>query len=137
VKKVLEELWDTKVEPARAALAKHTHKSTDFLYLPAVQAVLDRVVLPASKVPAYPPQTDPPLLAPPIADADAHAPGAAVVRVWPHAMDAKTDDAACARFYTRYAEIFSRPDQWADTFAVSHWVPQFIWMGLWLEKGRP
>jgi hypothetical protein len=34
--------------------------------------------------------------------------------------------------------MFSRTDHWADSFDhVAHWVPQFMWMGMWLAAGRP
>ncbi|HVH43762.1 MAG TPA: DUF2891 family protein [Labilithrix sp.] len=143
VKPTLEKLLTSKVEPARGALAKWKHLDTDFLFLPAVQATLDRVALPSDKVPAYALDKPPALAAPPIDDARAHMPGAAVVRIWPFAIDArsatvaKTADAACSRYHTRVKELFTRPDQWADTFNVSHWVPQFIWMAEWLHRGRP
>jgi len=131
----LEQLFHTKVEPARAAAS--AWQRDDFLHLPAVQATLDRIALPSDKVPAYPLDRARALLQPPIADDQAHSVGAEAVRLWPRALDARRDPKACARFQARIGEFFHRPDQWADSFAVSHWVPQFLWMALWLERGRP
>jgi hypothetical protein len=136
----LKALRATKIEPSRAQLAKAAHSPADFLYLPAVQALIDRLD-PATvgKPPAYPPGVSPPLADPPLDDTNAHSAGAALVRVWPHAMDSHAGDKrACARFHARMNEFFSRTDHWADSFEqVAHWVPQFMWMGIWLESGRP
>jgi hypothetical protein len=138
-RQALRTLRRTTLEPQRARLPAVVHGSGDFLYLPAVQAVIDRVD-PASPrlVPAYPPvRSD--TLACPIDSTNSHSAGAAVVHLWPYAIQTRAGrDRACSRYYTRLAEIFNRPDQWADSFRhVSHWVPQFIWMAMWLEAGRP
>jgi hypothetical protein len=129
-----------KLERRRGALDRVQHTDWDFLYLPAVQAVIDRVEPPVQGSPArYPVVAQPAVTNPPFTSATAHRAGAALVRIWPYGIDARAgDEQACARFHSRLAEIFSRPDQWADSFEhVSHWVPQFIWMALWLEAGRP
>ena len=35
-------------------------------------------------------------------------------------------------------EILARPDLWEEDFqVVTHWVPQFLWFGIWLADGRP
>lgn len=135
----LRALSKSRIEPQRAALAKVTHQPSDFLYLPAVQAMIDRVDPAAAARPAYPVGVSQPLANPPLDDTNAHSAGAAMVRIWPHAIDAAAGDkAACARFHTRMNEMFSRTDQWADSFElVAHWVPQFMWMALWLGDGRP
>lgn len=139
-KQALRNLRRTKLEPARVRLPSVVHGSGDFLYLPAVQAVIDRVD-PASPrmVAAYPPVPSPSLACPPIDSTNAHSAGAGVVHLWPYAIQTRAGrDRACSRYYTRLAEIVNRPDQWADSFRhVSHWVPQFIWMAMWLEAGRP
>lgn len=136
----LRALRKKKLEPQRAAVGKTPDKPSDFLYLPAVQATIDRVDPTGTGTPAaYPPGVSPPLADPPLTDANAHSAGAALVRIWPHAIDAQAGDkAACTRFHTRTNELFSRMDQWADSFQhVAHWVPQFMWMALWLNAGRP
>jgi len=120
-----------------ASLAAWQPATSDFLHLPAVLATLDRVALPAAKVVAYPLERATALAGTTNLRFGRACVGAAVVRLWPYAIDAATDLVACGRFHTRTNELFSRPDQWADTYAVAHWVPQFMWMGLWLERGRP
>jgi hypothetical protein len=133
-------LRTSKLEPQRAKLGSVIHTSTDFLYLPAIQAVIDRVD-PASPrlIPVYPLAPSPALACPPLSGVTAHSAGAAVVHLWPYAIQTRAKKAgACARYHTRMAEIFSRTDQWAQPFdLVAHWVPQFLWMAMWLEAGRP
>jgi hypothetical protein len=136
----LRDLHRDKVEPQRAALAKVPVDPRDFLYLPAVQALIDRVDPAASGKPsAYPAGISPALVDPPLDETNAHSAGAALVLIWPHAIDSHSGDRnACARFHARIGEFFSRKDHWADSFQqVAHWVPQFMWMALWLEAGRP
>jgi hypothetical protein len=136
----LHALYQKKVEPQRSAIAKVISTPTDFLYLPAVQAVINRID-PAATYTAgdYPLGVSPALLDPPLNSSNAHSAGAALVRIWPHAIDShKGDNRACSRFHTRLNEFFSRTDHWADSFdQIAHWVPQFMWMGIWLEAGRP
>lgn len=129
-----------KLEPQRAAVARAKHTPDDFLYLPAVQAMIDRIDPATVGTPAaFPAGESPALPDPPLTFANAHSAGAALVRIWPHAIDSHAGDKkACARFQARMNEMFSRTDQWADAFdLVAHWVPQFMWMALWLEAGRP
>lgn len=139
-RQALRDLRRTKLEPQRAQLPRVVHGPGDFLFLPAIQAVIDRVD-PASPrtVPAYPLVASPSLACPPLDSTNAHSAGAAVVHLWPYAIQTRAGrDTACSRYHTRLAELFSRPDQWETSFRhASHWVPQFIWMALWLEAGRP
>jgi hypothetical protein len=136
----LARLRRTILEPQRTKLAKVVHAATDFLFLPAIQAVIDRVD-PASPrlIPVYPLAPSPVLACPPLNGTTAHSAGAAVVHLWPYAIQTRANKAAaCSRYHTRMAEMFSRTDQWAQPFdLVSHWVPQFLWMAMWLEAGRP
>lgn len=135
----LKALRTKKIDPNRKKLGTIVHTGDDFLYLPAVQAVIDRVD-PAGGTPApYPVSVSPPLADPPLTNKNAHSAGAALVRIWPYAIDSHAGDTkACARFHARLNEMFSRTDHWADSFEqVAHWVPQFMWMAMWLEAGRP
>jgi hypothetical protein len=139
-KRQLRVLRRAKLEPQRSRLAQVVHGPGDFLYLPALQAVVDRVDPAGPRpVPAYPLTPSPSLACPPLDATNAHSSGAAVVHLWPYALQTRAGlDRACGRYHTRLAELFSRPDHWAENFPhVSHWVPQFIWMALWLEAGRP
>jgi hypothetical protein len=130
------ELWQSKINPAREEIANFHGTDWDFLDLPGVLASVDY----------FTPGAHPELFAvgesvpfqSPITDWNAHTAGASMVRLWPHAIQSSQNAASCARYQTRMSEMFARPDQWQDVFeTVSHWVPQFMWMGLWLEMGRP
>lgn len=71
---------------------------------------------------------------------ECHAAGAAAVRIWPDAaaVAATGDEAARARCAAQLRQLMERPDYWRDDFeCVTHWVPQFIWMAVWLAAGRP
>lgn len=60
-----------------------------------------------------------------------HNAGAAVTQLWPIALSDPN------QFERELQAIMSRPELWRDDFhMVSHWVPQFLWMGLWLQQ-RP
>jgi hypothetical protein len=136
----LRALRKAKLDAARSKIAAFKPAKSDFMDLPAVLALTDRVdpIFPGAPGPlaygALPALDDPPL-----DDSNAHSAGTALVQVWPHAVQShRGDKQACSRFYARMNEMFSRPDHWADSFElVAHWVPQFMWMGLWLEAGRP
>ena len=123
-----------KLQPVRARIGIHISVDSDFLYLPAVLAMVDLLSQPT----AYPMES-PAALQYPILQQNAHTAGRAMVRNWPYAVLARSGNpAACARFHTRMNEMFARTDHWKDDFHnVSHWVPQFMWMGMWLEMGRP
>ena len=60
-------------------------------------------------------------------------------RLWPYAVDAHRGIAGADPAYQeRTREILARTELWADDFTVvSHWVPQFLWIGEWLRRGRP
>jgi DUF2891 family protein len=135
----VKDLRKRKLEPARAAVAKAPRDRYDFLDLPAIQALTDRVDPTFTSTPAaFPVGPAAPLADPPMTDDNAHAAGAAVVSIWPHAVESAKNAKSCARYHARLNEMFSRMDHWADTFdKVSHWVPQFMWMAMWLEAGRP
>lgn len=129
-------LRKTKLNPARPEIALFKPDPWDFLDLAYVLAVVDKVTpgVPVQIVPVGP---SVPFYSP-IHSTNAHTAGAAMVRLWPLGMQSQKDPASCARFQTRMTEMFATPAQWFDGFeTVSHWVPQFMWMGLWLEMGRP
>lgn len=134
----LAQLRAAKVEPARDKIPSMMAGSYDFLYIPAILAVLDRVDPNVTTFPDYPVDALYPLMSP-IDLSNAHTAGQAMTRVWPFAIESRVPDAAaCERYYGRMTEMFMRTDQWKDNFQnVSHWVPQFMWMGMWLERGRP
>jgi hypothetical protein len=129
-------LFTKKIQPQQRALAGVSTSKSDFMDLQSILWVIERL-LPSAKPRALL-TMEVPFEKPPLDRTNAHSAGAAMVRLWPFAMDSKTDTAACARFHSRMNEMFAREDQWKDSFEhVAHWVPQFMWMGMWLEAGRP
>jgi hypothetical protein len=129
----LEALRLKKIEPLRALLVRNPSVSWDFLSIPAVLALVD-LTSGRSNIPEY--ALDPAVgLNSPLSLSNAHTAGAAMVRIWPHALLSQGSPQSCARYNTRMNEMFSRPDQWRDDFyLVSHWVPQFMWMAIWLQQ---
>lgn len=58
-----------------------------------------------------------------------HNAGAAVTQLWPLAL------ADSAAFERELEAIMARPELWREDFhMVSHWVPQFLWMGIYLQQ---
>lgn len=71
---------------------------------------------------------------------ECHAAGAAAARIWPDAAAAAAtgDEASRSLCAAKLRQLIARPDYWRDDFeCVAHWVPQFIWMAVWLAAGRP
>ncbi len=133
-------LRESKIEPNRRQLWEVQHSSWDFMYLPAVQAVVDRLD-PGDRVPIepYPLEQSASLCTSPVDRSTAHSAGAAAVHLWPLAMESHRGNlAARSAFHARFDQIFARTDLWAGPFEhVSHWVPQFLWMAIWLEIEQP
>ncbi len=136
----LERLRAERVEPARAAvLAARAGSDYDFLHLPAILALVDRTASPDPAAPSAYPVVPCPALPAEIEFSAVHVLGYELTRAWPWAHDAHAgDETARDAFRRRMADLLGREDCWADDFrVVSHWVPQFLWMGMWLELGRP
>jgi hypothetical protein len=69
---------------------------------------------------------------------DCHVLGRLLSATWPLAVDGLHDPRARAAFEARQVELLAREELWADDFVVvAHWIPQFLWLGLWLAQGRP
>jgi len=136
----LRALRKNKLEPARSKIGAVTPAKTDFMDLAAVLALIDRVDPIYTGSPAtLTLGTSPALDDPPLTSANNHSAGTVLVQVWPHAVEARRGDkASCSRYHARMNEMFLRTDHWADSFRhVAHWIPQFMWMGMWLAAGRP
>jgi hypothetical protein len=131
----LEKLRSAKLDPVRSQIAQVKSDSYDFLYLPAVLSLVD--LTSGHAEPEYPVTDDPGFQK--MSVQTEHTAGAAMVRIWPHALQSAKSPASCARYQTRMTEMFSRPDQWqqGSLDVVTHWIPQFMWMGMWLELGAP
>ena len=115
-----------RIDAARPGIARARHTDYDFLFLPAVLRVIDKTHrLPASD--RYRHSTRPKWQS--LEAHNCHTAGAGIVRLWPLAFDGK---------YSRALErVWPKREQWQGDFhLVSHWVPQFIWLGLMLERGE-
>jgi hypothetical protein len=128
----LRRLLETKCTPMiLIEVAQYEPAAHDFLHLPALLALL----VPAMDyhVGTGSPPDEPALLSP-ITAINCHSPGHALVSVWPHAARASVSPTSAERYRRRLHYIFSRKEQWQSDFAtVSHWVPQFMWMAMYLE----
>ncbi len=117
-----------RIEEQRANLNAHQPTPHDFLYLPAVLYAVDRAQL-ASNIAFY--DGDCTLKLETIERHNCHTAGANVARLWPLAF------AQTGAFERALAPILSDTTQWRDDFLhVAHWVPQFIWLGLIIERGE-
>lgn len=113
-----------RIDGARTRIARARHTNYDFLFLPAILHIIDIM----NHVPtSYRHSTRPKWQT--LDLSNAHTAGANVTRLWPRAFEGEFSGALPA--------IWKRREQWADDFhLVSHWVPQFIWLGAMLEAGE-
>jgi hypothetical protein len=123
------------IEVVRHLIAAMQGDEYDFLYLPALLFLFDwNGEMKSGDFPCgdgTPPQFDQILNI-----KNCHQAGANVVRLWPHALD-QQDGSDGSRFCEGMEQILARPEHWKSSFElVSHWVPQFIWLGLMLERGE-
>lgn len=135
----LEALRCERLEPHREALlAQDRTHPFDFLSVHAILALLDRARGAPLEESPYATPDFPPLPAS-VERNTVHVVGLELSRVWPLAADAHVgDDDAGAAYEGRLLEILRRPDLWREDFEiVTHWVPQFVFIGLWLREGRP
>ena len=127
-----EALRTTKLDPMRPALAAGpTRRARDFLDIGALYRVIQQREGTAGATPAEPSWTALPEVLPTIKAV--HPIGATISETWPFAAAAATDAAARKTFDARTAAILQREDLWASDFAIAtHWLPQFLWFGMWL-----
>jgi hypothetical protein len=136
---LLPALLRSRLNPARGRIPDNPHVTGDFLFAQSLLFMVDATrpgaSLPTAFDEAYTRQTPPD----PRPDfGNPHDVGRAVVAHWPYAMLSHADPAACSEFHSMLNTVFRHPNLWRDGFApVSHWVPQLLWMGMWLEMGRP
>jgi hypothetical protein len=64
-----------------------------------------------------------------------HLLGVHVTRLWPLAIAARDDAGAAALLDRELSAYLEREELWNGDFAVvSHWMPQFVWVALWLAE---
>ena len=136
--RVLLDRWRSeRIEPQRDAIeALEGSHGYDFLSVPAVLALVDRATL------EDPGPWTPPPFAPWPESVElrmVHVLGLELCRVWPSAADAGRGVSRAQQAWTTRTEtLLARDDLWRGDFAVvSHWVPQFLFIGWWLQHGRP
>lgn len=132
----LRALRDGKLSPAREAVAAHqVSHSYDFLWVPAILALAERVdpEVPAGEYEAG----DAGQLPEGVTIATVHQLGVFLSRLWPCAYDGGRGDAeAWAVFESGTRALLAREDLWAQDFAAcSHWMPQYLWLGYWCAGG--
>lgn len=128
---LLAELAREKLEPARAAIqAEPEGHPWDFLWVPAILALRDRVQDAERESPYTPVE---PQLPEGVTIQTVHVLGAFCSRLWPDAIDgSRGNEEAWARFQQGTRHLIEREDLWAEDFATSsHWMPQYLWMGYW------
>ena len=126
--------WRTGVlEPRRADIdAIDRAHGYDFLWAPALLALADQVDG-VERTAAY---VAPPFEAWPksVKVATVHVLGMELSRVWPLAGT----ESGAAPYAERVNSLLAREELWLSDFdACSHWVPQFLFIGEWLRRGRP
>ena len=117
-----------RIESARQSIRATAPGDYDFLYLPAVLFGIERAQW-AAEIAHY--AGDCTLQLQTIERHNCHTAGANVSRLWPLAFQKS------GAFERALAPILRDTSQWRDDFLhVSHWVPQFIWLGLMIERGE-
>ena len=115
----------SRIEAARGRIERTRPTDYDFLYLPAVLQVIEST----RGAPTADYQRSTRTKWQSLNLSNCHTAGANVSRLWPRAFEGK--------FSRSLAPLWKRPEQWRDDFhLVSHWVPQFIWLGAMLERGE-
>jgi hypothetical protein len=133
----LRALHTEKIRPRSEELGQlKTGSGYDFLWVPAINALLQRSLDNVhSPYDPGPPQALPAK----VIVATVHPLGVAISRTWPDAFDAGLgDERARVRYHQHLTHFIARKDLWAGDFdACTHWLPQYLWIGLWLSDGRP
>lgn len=112
-----------RIAAARSEISATRPTPYDFLFLPAVLFAIDA----ARGARNSPPTARLQMRAPNLQNC--HTAGANVSRLWPFAFQ--------GQYRRRLKPILARTEQWRDDFhLVSHWVPQFIWLGVMLEADQ-
>jgi hypothetical protein len=137
----LKQLRVTKIKPNRGAITKHESSiSFDFLWLPAILALIDRTTLEADAGKPAPYQAGTmPALPHVVPFGRVHILGQELSRIWPLAHDAgRGDEAALRRYAERVHEYIEHREIFAGSYkGIAHWIPQFLWIGMWLYLETP
>ncbi|MEO1296554.1 MAG: DUF2891 family protein [Cyanobacteria bacterium J06636_16] len=125
----------SQIDNTRETITTIQPREFDFFYLPAILYLIDQTKEPREKVFCYCDDVTPQFNQN-LSFKNCHQAGMNVVRLWPYALE-KPVNSGGSRFSKSLERILSQPDQWKGSFElISHWVPQFIWLGLMLEQGE-
>ncbi|MBW4655879.1 MAG: DUF2891 domain-containing protein [Kaiparowitsia implicata GSE-PSE-MK54-09C] len=124
-----------RIENFRETITTTQPAESDSFYLPAILFLVDQTKEPSGKDFSYCDDAIPQFTQT-LSFKNCHQAGLNVVRLWPYALD-RSSNGGSGKFFKGLEEILSQPDQWKGSFElISHWVPQFIWLGLMLEQGE-
>ena len=128
--------------PLRARIAAHrSGHEYDFLHLPSLLAMIERTRPEGAEAPEPGPYSARPLpeLPESVDLRNVHVVGHQLSRVWASGLLAHHGDAqARADLNGLVDAVLARGDLWSDDFTVvSHWVPQYIYIALWMAAGAP
>ncbi|KAI8805801.1 hypothetical protein BJ742DRAFT_741029 [Cladochytrium replicatum] len=165
VRAALVDMYASRVAPVREEIRVNPVRlGRDFLYLPALLAIVERVLtrtnrftdlgLGTAEGEKYPLDDGMRWEWPLITGLhDSHGGGFGAMRVWPYAFDGMSDLDRRKIFEERMETVMTeRADLWGGGplqgigegedgnygpmfIATGHWVPQFIWMGIWASHG--
>lgn len=129
------EVLRSRIENVRETITTTQAEESDSFYLPAILFLVDQTKEPKGKDFFYRDDATPQFNQN-LSFKNCHQAGINVVRLWPYALD-KPINGCSSRFFKGLERILSQPDQRRGSFElISHWVPQFIWLGLMLEQGE-
>ncbi|MEM6868817.1 MAG: DUF2891 family protein [Cyanobacteria bacterium P01_C01_bin.121] len=124
-----------RIENVREAITITQAEESDFFYLPAILFLVDQTKEPSEKDFSYCDNAAPEFNQN-LSFKSCHQAGINVVQLWPYALD-RSSKSDSSRFFKGLEKILSQPSHWKGSFElISHWVPQFIWLGLMLEQGE-
>ena len=122
-------LHDTVVDQHRDDWRGRVYFPGDFLHIPSIIDTLDLLRGESAVRTAY---NQPESRISSIGNG--HIVGEEMTRIWPLAILARTDAAACDLLGQHLDEWLETPQRWEQNFASnSHWTPQFLWMAMALR----
>ena len=133
-------LLDGRYLEHRAAFEQQGEGLADFVSLPALVALQDSLSPGSARADAAPYEAGPPSELPAEVEIrTVHPIGREISRAWPLALAAAQGGEQAEHDYDQHlAHILSRTDLWDGDFAsCAHWLPQYIWIGLWFRAGMP
>jgi hypothetical protein len=129
----LDRLRRERVDPIRSSLLEVVDPFPfEFLWVPTLAYLIDD--LEAFEPPLAPYDLgDLPPLPEEVDLSTTHLLGVHISRLWPLAIASRSEGALRTRLHEQLALYLEREDLWDGDFkVVSHWIPQYLWIALWL-----